>query len=164
MIKLTNLEAGYKQKNPVLSAINTQIEAGNIYGLLGSNGVGKTTTIGKLGCHFKEEGKNVILEIDVNGARQVKENCPDAVLIMLLPPSFAEQEKRLRGRGTESEEVIQKRMAEARIEIETFPKYDYVVINRDGGVDRAAQDVLSILHAEKMRTLRNADIPETFFQ
>ena len=45
MIKLTNLEAGYKQKNPVLSAINTQIEVGNIYGLLGSNGVGKTTLL-----------------------------------------------------------------------------------------------------------------------
>ena len=55
-------------------------------------------------------------------------------------------------------------MNEARNEIRTFPKYDYVVINHEGGVDLAAENVLAILRAEKMRTLRNADIPETFFQ
>jgi guanylate kinase len=55
-------------------------------------------------------------------------------------------------------------MNEAKTEIKTFPKYDYVVINHNNGIERAAQDVLDILRAEKMRTLRNADIPETFFK
>ena len=109
-------------------------------------------------------GKNLILEIEVEGAKNIKRKFPEAVLIMLLPPAFSVQEKRLRGRGTETEEVIQKRMNEAKTEIKTFPRYDYVVINRDGGIERAAEDVLTILRAEKMRTLRNAQIPETFFQ
>ena len=109
-------------------------------------------------------GKNIILDIEVKGALQIKEKMPEAIMIYVLPPDYETLLARIRGRGTETEEVIQKRMNEAKNEIKTFPKYDYVVINRDGGVDRAAQDVLSILHAEKMRTLRNADIPETFFQ
>ena len=109
-------------------------------------------------------GKNIILDIEVKGALQIKEKMPEAIMIYVLPPDYETLLARIRGRGTETEEVIQKRMNEAKNEIKTFPKYDYVVINRDGGVDRAAQDVLSILHAEKMRTLRNSDIPETFFQ
>ena len=109
-------------------------------------------------------GKNIILDIEVKGALQIKEKMPEAIMIYVLPPDYETLLARIRGRGPETEEVIQKRMNEAKNEIKTFPKYDYVVINRDGGVDRAAQDVLSILHAEKMRTLRNVDIPETFFQ
>ena len=109
-------------------------------------------------------GKNIILDIEVKGALQIKEKMPEAIMIYVLPPDYETLLARIRGRGTETEEVIQKRMNEAKNEIKTFPKYDYVVINRNGGVDEAAQNVLSILHAEKMRTLRNADIPETFFQ
>ena len=85
-------------------------------------------------------------------------------MIYVLPPDYETLLARIRGRGTETEEVIQKRMNEAKNEIKTFPRYDYVVINRDGGIERAAQDILSILYAEKMRTLRNANIPETFFE
>lgn len=110
------------------------------------------------------EGKNIILDIEVKGALQVKEKMPEAIMIYVLPPDYETLLARIRGRGTETEEVIQKRMNEAKNEIRTFPRYDYVVINRDGGVDRAAQDVLAILTAEKMRTLRNADIPENFFR
>ncbi|MBQ2989535.1 MAG: guanylate kinase [Clostridia bacterium] len=110
------------------------------------------------------EGKNIILDIEVKGALQVKEKMPEAIMIYVLPPDYETLLARIRGRGTETEEVIQKRMNEAKNEIKTFPRYDYVVINRDGGVDRAAQDVLTILSAEKMRTLRNADIPENFFR
>ena len=109
-------------------------------------------------------GKNIILDIEVKGALQIKEKMPEAIMIYVLPPDYETLLARIRGRGTETEEVIQKRMNEAKNEIKTFPKYDYVVINRNGGVDEAAQNVRSILHAEKMRTLRNADIPETFFQ
>ena len=109
------------------------------------------------------EGKNIILDIEVKGALQLKEKMPEAIMIYVLPPDYETLLARIRGRGTETEEIIQKRMNEAKNEIKTFPKYDYVVINRNGGVEQAAQDVLSILYAEKMRTLRNASIPETFF-
>ena len=109
------------------------------------------------------EGKNIILDIEVKGALQVKEKMPEAVMIYVLPPDYETLLARIRGRGTETEEVIQKRMTEAKTEIKTFPKYDYVVINRENGIDEAAHDVLSILYAETMRTSRNAEIPETFF-
>jgi guanylate kinase len=107
-------------------------------------------------------GRNIVLDIEVKGALQVKEKMPDAVMIYILPPDYETLLARIRGRGTESEEVIQKRMAEARIEIETFPKYDYVVINDT--IEQAATDVLSILHTENMRTMRNLDIKEKFFK
>ena len=110
-----------------------------------------------------DEGKNIILDIEVKGALQVKEKMPEAVMIYVLPPDYETLLARIRGRGTETEEVIQKRMTEARTEIKTFPKYDYVVINRKNGIDKAAEDVLTILRAEAMRTSRNAEIPETFF-
>lgn len=110
------------------------------------------------------EGKNIILDIEVQGALQIKEKMPEAIMIYVLPPDYETLLARIRGRGTETEEVIQKRMNQAKNEIKTFHSYDYVVINRDGGIERAAQDILSILYAEKMRTLRNAHIPETFFE
>ncbi len=107
-------------------------------------------------------GRNIVLDIEVKGALQVKEKMPDAVMIYILPPDYDTLLARIRGRGTESEEVIQKRMSEARIEIETFPKYDYVVINDT--IEQAAADVLSILRTENMRTFRNLDIKESFFR
>lgn len=109
-----------------------------------------------------EAGRNIVLDIEVKGALQVKEKMPEAVMIYILPPDYETLLSRIRGRGTETEEVIQKRMNEARTEIQTFPKYDYVVINDT--VEEAAADVLSILRAERMRTSRNADIKEKFFK
>jgi guanylate kinase len=94
-----------------------------------------------------DAGKNLLLEIEVDGAMQIKAKCPDAVLIMLLPPSHAEQEKRLRGRATETEEKILARLKQARTEIEFLPRYDYVVYNMDGGAEQCAEDIRAILHA-----------------
>ena len=74
-----------------------------------------------------ESGKNLILEIEVEGALNVKRLYPEAVLIMLLPPSFAVQEARLRGRGTETEEKICERLARTREELPELSHYDYVV-------------------------------------
>lgn len=102
-------------------------------------------------------GKNLILEIEVDGAMQIKEKYPDAVLIMLLPPSYAEQEKRLRGRGTETEEKILARLAQARVEIEYLPRYDYVVYNEDGAAERCADQIRAILYAEQFATSRHPD-------
>lgn len=110
------------------------------------------------------EGKDIILDIEVQGALQVKEKMPDAVMIFILPPDAVTLEARLRGRGTETEEVIAKRMTKARTELALFDRYDYVVVNRENGVDTAAEEILSILRAERCRTSRNTDIPETFFK
>lgn len=75
------------------------------------------------------EGKNVVLEIEVQGALQVMEKCPDALTIFLVPPSLEELEKRIRGRRTESEDIVKERMDKARKEIQTKDQYQYVVVN-----------------------------------
>lgn len=94
-------------------------------------------------------GKNLILEIDVKGAMNVKRLYPEAVLIMLLPPSFAVQEARLRGRKTETEEKIRARLDKTREELEQLGKYDYLVINRENGAEECAEDIRAIVRAEK---------------
>ncbi|MEE0968386.1 MAG: guanylate kinase, partial [Clostridia bacterium] len=93
-------------------------------------------------------GKNLILEIEVEGAGNVKKLYPEAVLVMLLPPSFASQEARLRGRGTETEEKILARLDRTRREIPMFDKYDYIVYNNDGGAEDTADDIIAIVRAE----------------
>lgn len=77
------------------------------------------------------EGKNVVLEIEVQGALQVMAKCPDALTIFLVPPSFEELERRIRGRRTEAEEVVKERLDKARKEIATKDEYKYVVENDD---------------------------------
>ena len=106
--------------------------------------------------------KNLILEIEVEGAANVKRLCPDAVLIMLLPPSHAEQERRLRGRGTEPEEKILARLAQAREEIKQLGIYDYIVYNQDGAAEECAQDISSIIRAERLSRRRNPDAERRF--
>lgn len=108
-------------------------------------------------------GKNIILDIEVQGALQVKEKMPEAIMIFVIPPDYETLVSRIRGRGTETEEVIQKRMTQARLELESFHRYDYVVINETGGVEKAAENVLDIMKSETMRTFRNLDIPKNFF-
>lgn len=76
-----------------------------------------------------EEGKNVLLEIDTQGALQIKEKMPEAVLIFIAPPSYQDLEYRLRNRNTESEEAIEKRLAFVKMEIENSKFFDYLVIN-----------------------------------
>ena len=109
------------------------------------------------------DGKNIILEIDVNGAMQIKEKYPDALLIMLLPPSFAVQEQRLRDRGTESEDVIRMRLEETRREVPRVGEYDYVVYNYDNGIEKAASDILAIVRAEQLSVKRDPDAATRYF-
>ena len=109
-----------------------------------------------------ESGRNLILEIEVEGAGNVKRLCPEAVLIMLLPPSHAEQEKRLRGRGTEPEDKILARLAKAKEEIKQLGLYDYVVYNRDGESEKCAEDIISIIRAEHLSRRRNTDAEKNF--
>ena len=89
------------------------------------------------------EGKWVVLEIDVKGARQVLKTFPDAVSIFVQPPSFKDLETRLRGRGTESEESLAKRLAQAESELASADEYKYRVVN--GRLDDAVADLTAIL-------------------
>lgn len=95
------------------------------------------------------EGKNVILEIEVQGALKVMEKCPEAVSVFILPPSLKELRRRLHKRGTETEEVIEKRIGEAAGEIRKAVKYDYVMIN--GELEIAVSDLLSIINSQKLK-------------
>ena len=95
-------------------------------------------------------GFDVLLEIDVQGGLAVKDKYPDAVLVFMIPHTFEQLEKRWRGRKTESDEVIAKRLAAAASELEKIKEYHYVVMNYDA--DKAAENILKIIDSEKMRT------------
>ena len=97
-----------------------------------------------------DAGIDVLLDIEVQGAAKVRSKCPDAVLIFIIPPSFEELSRRLRGRNTDSEEVIAGRLQKAREEYKQIPKYDYLVVNDK--VSAAAEEIISILIAEDCRT------------
>ncbi|MBT8137304.1 MAG: guanylate kinase [Gammaproteobacteria bacterium] len=100
------------------------------------------------------QGRNVILEIDWQGARQARAAMPGAGSIFILPPSFAELERRLRGRGSDSEEVIQRRLAEARDDMSHWHEFSYVVINDDFS---AAADALEAILARRGEACRTTD-------
>ena len=95
------------------------------------------------------KGMNVILDIEVQGARQVKEKMPEAVAIFMMPPSLAELRRRLEGRGTEKAEAIEARIARAREEIREADFYDYLIVNQD--VETAAAEFSAIISAEQCR-------------
>jgi guanylate kinase len=89
------------------------------------------------------EGKSVLLEIDIQGARQVREAMPEARLVFLLPPSWAELVRRLTGRGTETPEEQERRLATAEIELAAQNEFDYLIVNND--VETAARDVVELM-------------------
>ncbi|HWR24070.1 MAG TPA: guanylate kinase [Feifaniaceae bacterium] len=101
-------------------------------------------------------GRDVILEIDVQGGLRVKEVCPDAVLVFLAPPSMEELKRRLISRGTENEESIERRTDVAYSEMQCITYYDYVVINST--VEQSAVGLEAIIHAEKSRVSRSEDL------
>jgi len=108
-------------------------------------------------------GKDVILEIEVQGALQIKKKFPETLLLFVTPPSAKVLKERLAGRGTETEEVIQKRMKQSHFEIENFHKYDYVVVNQTDGIEKAAENILDIMKVETLRTSRNLELAENFY-
>ena len=95
-------------------------------------------------------GRDVIVEIDVQGAMQIKQKCPDCITIFILPPSREVLEKRLRDRGTEDEATVQKRMSQLEREIAAAAQYDFSVVN--GALEDAVADVQAILRAMHCRT------------
>ncbi|HHZ02845.1 MAG TPA: guanylate kinase [Tissierellia bacterium] len=107
---------------------------------------------------FKQlkEGNDIILEIDIQGALQVKKNYPMGVFIFILPPSLKELQNRIEGRGTDSKEVILRRMECAYDELNYAFEYDYVIINDQ--VDKATEKIKHIILAEKNKAVRNKAI------
>ncbi len=102
-----------------------------------------------------EEGTDVILEIEIQGAMEVKKNFPESIFIFIVPPSLEELVARIRGRGTETEDVIQLRMETARKELKFAKEYHYIVPNLV--VEDTAQSILNIMEAERFRTERCID-------
>lgn len=91
---------------------------------------------------LRNRGKNVLLEIEVQGATQVREKCPDAVSIFIIPPNMEELEKRIRGRRSEAEEIVQQRLAKAAGEMKMMKDYKYVVCNDD---PQLAADMIALI-------------------
>ena len=98
------------------------------------------------------QGRDLVLDIDVQGARQLKVAIPEALSIFVLPPSREVLEQRLRSRSQDSEEVIQRRLKGAAEEVRNYTQYDYVLINRE--IDESAARLASIVKAERLRKAR----------
>ena len=107
-----------------------------------------------------KSGKHVIMDIDVQGAHQVGNTAVPCIRIFILPPSLQILEARLRARGTDSPQEIQKRLTEAREELRRLPEYQYLVINDE--LEKAVQDVLNIIKAEENSMCRYQDTALTF--
>jgi guanylate kinase len=99
---------------------------------------------------LRNQGKNVLLEIEVQGAIQIKEKCPDALTIFIVPPSMDELERRIRGRRSEPEEIVQQRLNKASKEMELTGQYRYVVCNED---PQLAADIISVIIKRHMEVV-----------
>ena len=108
-----------------------------------------------------DSGVDVLLDLDVQGARSIKEHFKESVLIFLVPPSLEVLEDRLRNRGTDGQEVIETRLKKARKEIAEFNRYDYVIINDE--LEQAVEEVQAIILSERSRTGRRAPIVMELF-
>ena len=143
----------FRQKISAGEMLEYTTYCGNLYG-----------TPRKAAMEIIDRGDDLLLEIEVEGAANVKKAYPDAVLIMILPPSHKVQEQRLRGRATETEDKILERLARAKSEIYEAPNYDYVVYNLDGKADEAAKEILNILKTERAAMKRNPDVIKKFLE
>ena len=110
------------------------------------------------GTHISEidraraEGKDLVLDIDVQGERQLKDRLPEAVSIFILAPSREDLERRLRARSTDAGEVIERRLREAAVEISRYEQYDYVLINHE--IEESVETLGAIVRAERVRRIR----------
>ncbi len=103
-----------------------------------------------------ENGDDIIIEVDVNGAANIRAKLPQAVSIFIMPPSFEELERRLSGRGTETKEIIAERMNSALSEIDRATEYDYIVVNDD--IDTAVDDIIQIISGSRLMLKRQKHI------
>jgi len=107
-------------------------------------------------------GRDVVLEIDVQGGEQIKKLVPDCVSVFIVPPSMQVLEKRLRDRGTEDESTIIKRLSAAKKELQYAKDYDYIVVN--DRLEDAVDDMRAILRSEKLKSIRNIKLIEDILQ
>lgn len=103
-----------------------------------------------------EKGEDIMIEVDVNGASNIRKKLPEVISIFIMPPSFEELERRLSGRGTETEAVIKKRMENSLNEIKRATEYDYIVVNDDICV--AVDDIISIIKSSHLKLEQQKNI------
>lgn len=103
-----------------------------------------------------QNGEDIIIEVDVNGAQQIRDKLPEAVSIFIMPPSYKELRNRLSGRGTETEEIINQRMESALSEISRATEYDYIVVNDD--ISAAVNDIISVISNSRLILKRQKHI------
>ena len=109
-------------------------------------------------------GKNVILEIETQGALQIKSRFPEAILIWLSPPDYETLDSRLRGRGPNTDEDINHRLTAAKREMQFLPYYDYIVINEKGLAGEAAERIREIVKVDKMSTKNRRNFTQEFYK
>lgn len=103
-----------------------------------------------------ESGRDMLIEVDVNGAEQIRNKLPDVISIFIMPPSLEALKNRLNGRGTDDVEIIEKRLNEALREIASAKDYDYIVINDN--LDDAVDDFVAIMSVDRFKTDRNLEL------
>jgi len=126
---------------------------GNLYG---TSHTEIARTSGVDGC------RGMIFDIDFQGARQIRSKIPDVLTVFILPPSMQELERRLRGRASETDEVVQRRFQAARREIEHYGLFDYLVVNDT--IDEAFDELRSIITAERARRFRRSALAESLLR
>lgn len=109
-------------------------------------------------------GKNVILEIETQGALQIRSRFPEAILIWLSPPDYETLDSRLRGRGTNTDEDINHRLTAAKREMQFLPYYDYIVINEKGLAGESAERIREIVKVDKMSTKNRKNFVQEFYK
>lgn len=125
---------------------------GNLYG----------TSLREIENARNRNATGILFDIDYQGARQIRAKVPEAVAVFVLPPSLDELERRLRGRATDDEATVQKRLAKAQKEIENYALFDYLVVNDD--LDRAYDRLRSVVLAESARRMRKAMLAESLLR
>ena len=111
----------------------------------------------------ERDGKHLILEIEVDGATQIKKKYPSAVLIMIAPPDATEQSRRLVSRGRDTEESIAKRLRRAAEELDYLDRYDYLILNENGKLSDAVDDFFAAARAEELRATCNIEFKNKYF-
>ena len=103
-----------------------------------------------------EKGQDILIEVDVNGAKEICEKLPEAVTVFIMPPSYQELKRRLSGRGTETQELIDKRMKEALNEIARATEFDYIVVNDD--INTAVDDIIEVISSSRLMLKRQKNL------
>lgn len=103
-----------------------------------------------------EKGEDILIEVDVNGAKEICEKLPEAITVFIMPPSYQELKRRLSGRGTETQELIDKRMKEALNEIKRAAEFDYIVVNDD--IATAVDDIIEVISSSRLSFKRQKNL------